>query len=373
MQTVEEARDWQIVGCVEPFVSGKMSKWSDGGHYNFGTAMEFVMTNGKSIMNDMKLLGLETGDPREMTFDEIKEAVKKQMAHMIDAISVCALINERLYAEMTPFPFMSTILDGPYRTGKDLTQGGVKYTIGPAFIGTGIADLVNSLSAIKKFVYEDKTITFDDLIKACEANFIGYETMHEKLWNSTPMYGNDIPEVDLMAGEFTDYAYNQIISHKSYRGPHYISGLYPVSAHVPHGKVVGALPYGRYAGTPLADGLSPKGGTDTLGPTAVLKSVSKINGEMHTAGTLLNMRLDPVSVQGDLGLARICSLIRTLVDLNIYHVQFNVTNSEILCKAQKTPAKYKSLIIRVAGYSAYFTELCKEMQDDIIQRTIHEA
>ncbi|HHX14199.1 MAG TPA: formate C-acetyltransferase/glycerol dehydratase family glycyl radical enzyme [Clostridiales bacterium] len=371
--TLEEARDWQIVGCVEPFISGKMAKWSDGGHYNFATAMEFALTNGRSLMNEGKLLGLETGDPRKMTFDEIKDAVKAQMAYLIEAISVCAHICERLYYEMTPFPYMSTLLDGTYQSGKDLTAGGVKYTYGPAFIGTGIADLVNSLSAIRKFVYEDKTITMDELIKALEANFEGYEVIHKMLSNGTPMYGNDIPEVDIMAGEFSDFAYEEIIKHKSFRGPHYISGLYPVSSHVPHGLVVGALPYGRKAGTPLADGLSPKGGTDLHGPTAVLKSVSKVNAEIHTAGTLLNMRLDPVSVKGDLGLKRISSLIRTLVDLNIYHIQFNVTNSEILCKAQKTPDKYRSLIIRVAGYSAYFTELCKEMQDDIIQRTIHQA
>jgi formate C-acetyltransferase len=371
--TVEEAREYQIVGCVEPFISGKMAKWSDGGHYNFATAMEFVLTNGRSLMNDGKLLGLETGDPREMTFDEIKEAVKKQLAHMIDAISICAHINERLYYEMTPFPFVSTLLDGSYRSGKDLTAGGVKYTIGPAFIGTGIADLVNSLSTIKKFVYDDKTLTMDELIKAIEANFEGFDTLHAMVSNETPMYGNDIPDVDLLAGEMTDFAYDEIVSHNSYRGPAYISGLYPVSSHVPHGLVVGAMPYGRKAGVALADGCSPKGGTDHDGPTAVLKSVAKVNHELHTAGTLLNMRLDPVSVQGETGLARISSLIRTLVDLNIYHIQFNVTSSEVLVKAQKNPTKYRSLIIRVAGYSAYFTELCQEMQDDIIQRTIHQA
>ena len=171
----------------------------------------------------------------------------------------------------------------------------------------------------------------------------------------------------------TDFAYNTISGHKSWRGPAFISGLYPVSSHVPHGLVVGALPYGRKAGTALADGCSPKGGTDHDGPTAVLKSVSKINHEVHTSGTLLNMRLDPVSVEGDLGLSRIAKIIRTFVDLNIYHIQFNVVNTDVLLAAQKDPDNYKSLIVRVAGYSAYFTELCKEMQDDIIQRTIHTA
>ena len=371
--TVEEARGYQIVGCVEPFIPGKMAKWSDGGHYNFATAMEFALTNGRSIINDNKLLGLETGDPRKMSYEEIKEAVKKQLSYMIDAISVCAYVNERLYYELTPFPFVSSLLDGTYRTGKDLTAGGVKYTIGPAFIGTGIADLVNSLSALKKFVYDDKSISMDDMIKAIENDFEGYEDILAMVSNNTPMYGNDIEDVDLLAGEMTDYAYDEIVKHKSYRGPAYISGLYPVSSHVPHGLVVGAMPYGRRAKEPLADGCSPKGGTDHDGPTSVLRSVSKVNHELHTAGTLLNMRLDPVSVEGDMGLARVSSIIRTLVDLNIYHIQFNITSSDVLIKAQQDPEKYKSLLIRVAGYSAYFTELCKEMQDDIIQRTIHTA
>lgn len=371
--TMEEARNYQMVGCVEPFIGGKMAKWSDGGHYNFASAMEFVLTNGRSMMNDNRLLGLQTGNPEEMTFEEIKQAVKDQLEYMIKAISICANVNEKVCAELTPYPFVSTLLDGTYRTGKDLTAGGVKYTIGPALIGTGIADLVNSLSAIRKHVFEDETITMHELIKAIENNFEGYEDMRLMLQNTTPMYGNDIEEVDELAGEMTDFAYDVISGCKSWRGPHFISGLYPVSSHVPHGLVVGALPYGRLAGKALADGCSPNGGTDHDGPTAVLKSVSKVNHEVHTSGTLLNMRLDPASVEGDVGLKRISQIIRTFVDLNIYHIQFNVVSSEVLRCAQEKPEDYKSLIVRVAGYSAYFTELCREMQDDIIHRTIHMA
>ena len=371
--TMEEARNYQMVGCVEPFIGGKMAKWSDGGHYNFASAMEFVLTNGRSMMNDNRLLGLQTGNPEEMSFEEIKQAVKDQLEYMIKAISICANVNEKVCAELTPYPFVSTLLDGTYRTGKDLTAGGVKYTIGPALIGTGIADLVNSLSAIRKHVFEDETITMHELIKAIENNFEGYEDMRLMLQNTTPMYGNDIEEVDELACEMTDFAYDVISSCKSWRGPHFISGLYPVSSHVPHGLVVGALPYGRLAGKALADGCSPNGGTDHDGPTAVLKSVSKVNHEVHTSGTLLNMRLDPTSVEGDLGLKRISQIIRTFVDLNIYHIQFNVVSSEVLRCAQEKPEDYKSLIVRVAGYSAYFTELCREMQDDIIHRTIHMA
>ncbi len=371
--TMEEAREYQMVGCVEPFIGGKMAKWSDGGHYNYGAAMEFVLTNGRSIINDNKLLGVQTGNPAEMSFEEIKEAVKIQLKHMIKAISICANVNEKVCAELTPYPFVSTLLDGTYESGRDLTIGGVKYTIGPALIGTGIADLVNSLSAIRKHIYQDKSVTMDQLVDALKNNFEGNEDMRLMLQNTTPMYGNDIEEVDVLAGEMTDFAHSVISSINSWRGPKFISGLYPVSSHVPHGLVVGALPYGRLAGKALADGCSPNGGTDKDGPTAVLKSVSKINHEVHTSGTLLNMRLDPVSVKGDMGLKRITQIIRTFVDLNIYHIQFNVVDSEVLRCAQEKPEEYKSLIVRVAGYSAYFTELCKEMQDDIINRTVHTA
>lgn len=371
--TMEEARDYQMVGCVEPFMGGKMAKWSDGGHYNYAAAIEFVLTNGHSIINDNKLLGVETGDPTKMSFEEIKEAVKEQLKYMIKSISICANVNEKVCAELTPYPFVSSFLEGTYDTGKDLTIGGVKYTIGPALIGTGIADLVNSLSAIRTHVFEKKDVTMEELIEAMKTNFEGKENLRLKLMNTTPMYGNDIEEVDCLAGEMTDYACDVITSCKSWRGPHFISGLYPVSSHVPHGLVIGALPYGRLATKALADGCSPNGGTDLIGPTAVLKSVSKVNHEVHTSGTLLNMRLDPESVKGDIGLKRITQLIHSFVDLNIYHIQFNVVSSEVLQAAQETPEEYKSLIVRVAGYSAYFTELCKDMQDDIIHRTIHTA
>lgn len=371
--TMEEARNYQMVGCVEPFIGGKMAKWSDGGHYNFAAAMEFVLTNGRSMMNGNRCLGVQTGDPEKMSFEEIKSAVKTQLEYMIKAISICANVNEKICAELTPYPFVSSLLDGTYETGKDLTAGGVKYTIGPALIGTGIADLVNSLSAIKTHVFDRKSLTMQELIKAITCNFEGYEDMRLMLQNTTPMYGNDIEEVDQMAGEMTDFAYEIISGCKSWRGPNFISGLYPVSSHVPHGLVVGALPYGRLAGKALADGCSPNGGTDHDGPTAVLKSVSKVNHEVHTSGTLLNMRLEPMSVQGDIGLERIAQIIRSFVDLNIYHIQFNVISSDILRRAQEEPEKYRSLIVRVAGYSAYFTELCKDMQDDIINRTIHTA
>ncbi|HML36498.1 MAG TPA: formate C-acetyltransferase/glycerol dehydratase family glycyl radical enzyme [Bacillota bacterium] len=371
--SIEDARDYCLVGCVEPYIPGKMSKWTDGGHYNYGSAVEMVLTNGHSIMNGNRLLGVQAGDPSEMDFNEFKEAVKKQLAFFIKNIATACHICEGLHEQFTQYPFMSATIDGCIESGRDITSGGAELTIGPAFIGTGIADLANSLSVIKEFVYDKKAIKMEELVEAIRNNFSGFENMKSMIESNGRFYGNDDDFVDDFVREMTDYAYRQIIQYKSFRGPNYISGLYPVASHVPHGLVVSALPYGRLEGTPLADGCSPKSGTDVNGPTAVLKSVSKINHESHVAGTLLNVRLDPVTSKGSEGNARIVSLIKSFIDLDIYHIQFNIISSDTLKRAQKNPKQYKSLIVRVAGYSAFFVELCEEMQNDIIQRTVHTA
>ena len=370
---IEDARDYCLVGCVEPYIPGKMSKWTDGGHYNYGSAVEMALTNGISVMNQNRLLGLQTGNPTQMSFEGLIEAVKKQLAYFIKNIATACHICERLHEEYTQYPYVSSTIDGCIESGRDITSGGAELTIGPAFIGTGIADLADSLSVIKELVYDKKLISMQILIDAIKNNFNGYEELKMIIEANGRFYGNDDDFADEFVRQMTDFAYQQITQYSSYRGPHYISGLYPVASHVPHGLVVSALPYGRLAGTPLADGCSPKSGTDMNGPTAVLKSVSKINHESHVAGTLLNLRLDPITSKGAEGNARIISLIRSFIDLNIYHIQFNIISSEILKEAQKNPKQFKSLIVRVAGYSAFFVELCEEMQNDIINRTIHTA
>jgi formate C-acetyltransferase len=369
--TIEDARNYQLVGCVEPYIPGKMSKWTDGGHYNFASAMEFALTDGVSLMNDNKQLGPKTGDPRNMTFDDLKGAVKKQLSYFIYNIATACHVAEGLHADLTPYPYMSSLIEGCLQKGKDITTGGAHYTVGPAFIGTGIADLSNSLATIKKFVYENKIVSMDEMLDAIANNFKNRDNLKLKLFNQSPAFGNDDDYVDEFAREMTNFAFNEISSYKSFRGPSFISGLYPVASHVPHGLVVSALPYGRLGGTPLADGCSPKGGTDKKGPTAVLKSVSKINHDAHVAGTLLNMRLDPGTIKDEDANKRIAVIIRSFIDLNIFHIQFNTISSDLLKAAQNNPEEHKSLIVRVAGYSAYFVELCREMQDDIIQRTIH--
>lgn len=370
--SIEDARDYCLVGCVEPNVAGNMSQWSDGGHYNFGAVMEFVLTDGASLMNGGRRLGVRTGDPRTFTsFNQVKQAAKEQLEEFIRHIAVACHITERLHAELCPYPYVSSMVLDCIEKGKDITVGGARYSIGPAFIGTGIADLANSLAAVKRLVYETQIITMDELCGAVLKDFEESEDLRLMLWNRGPKWGNDDDSVDALAREMTDYAYEQISRYKSYRGMPFISGLYSVASHVPHGLVVAALPYGRKAGLPLADGCSPKGGTDTRGPTAVLNSVSKINHESHVAGTLLNMKLDPNSLKDEDGLRRLASMLRTFVDLGIYHIQFNVIREETLRAAQQNPEEYRHLMIRVAGYSAYFVELCREIQDEIIERTVH--
>jgi choline trimethylamine-lyase len=252
-----------------------------------------------------------------------------------------------------------------------MADGGAKYNAGPAFIGTGIADLSDSLAAVKQLVFEDHEFTLPDLVAVLRDDFEGHEDIRQMLITKAPKYGNDIEEVDALAREFTDCVADIIDGYTGYTGCKIINGLYPVSSHVPHGKVVGALPSGRHAWKPLADGCSPSHGYDTVGPTAVVKSVAKIDHSRHTAGTLLNVKLHPDLLKEDRDLDNLAALIRSFFELGGYHIQFNVVTGDTLRAAQASPDQYRGLLVRVAGYSAYFTDLCKEMQDDIIDRTEH--
>lgn len=366
----EDAENYCMVGCVEPNVHGQMSQWSDGGHYNFGAAVQFALDDGWSWAHGQQL-GVPTGTLAELaTFDDFKSAVKEQLRHFIEHIAVANLVAQKAHAVLLPKPLSSCLVEGCVETATDMTEGGARYNAGPAFIGTGIADLADSLAAVRALVYEDKRIAPQELVAALKADFVGYEQIALML-EAAPKYGNDDPSVDALAEEFSDFASGLVESYMGYCGCPIINGLYPVSSHVPHGKVVGALPSGRRAWTPLADGCSPFHGHDTRGPTAVLKSVAKINHDRHTAGTLLNMKLNPDLLQDDRDLANLAALIRGFFRMGGYHIQFNVVSSDTLRAAQARPADYKGLMVRVAGYSAYFADLCKEIQDDIIIRTEH--
>ena len=226
---------------------------------------------------------------------------------------------------------------------------------------------------MRKLVYDEQMLSLPELVTILKKDYDGAENVRQMLISRAPKYGNDIDEVDELAREFTDYAAALLKQYRGNTGGQIINGLYPVTSHVPHGKVVGALPSGRRAWAPLADGCSPFQGYDTNGPTAAMKSVAKIDHPKHTAGTLLNMKLNPELVSDERGLDNLAALIRSFFELGGFHVQFNVVSGETLRAAQEDPELYRGLIVRVAGYSAYFADLCTEIQDDIIARTEHQA
>ncbi len=365
--TLKEAYQWNPCGCVETNLMGKLRGYTAIADVNLGSVVEFAMTNGV-FRKTGETLGIRTGDPRSFeTFEQFKDAVKQQYAQIIKVIVEANSVLENTWNDR-PVPVASLTFEGCIENATDYAWGGAKYSTGNGIILDGIADFINSLSAVNQLVYEEKKITWDDLLTALDDDFNGHEAVL-KLCRDAHKYGNDIASVDDIASEMFAFMADEI---DQYDTPHgrMISGILPVTAHVPLGLVVGALPSGRHAWATLTDGLSPTGGTDVNGPTAVLKSVSKIPHDMFVSGTLLNMKLDPSFLADDRGLRNLMWLIRSMCDLGIYHVQFNVVSADTLRAAQKEPEKYRDLLIRVAGYTAYFVELGKDVQDEIIGRTI---
>ncbi|HET6476869.1 MAG TPA: formate C-acetyltransferase/glycerol dehydratase family glycyl radical enzyme, partial [Thermoleophilia bacterium] len=366
--TTEEARDWCLVGCVEPNLPGKLHQWSDYGHYNFGSAVEFALFNGEHLLSG-RTLGLETGDPNGFaTFEEFEAAVMAQLAEQIRHIAIQGHVTEALHRELLPCPLASSLMLDCIDNGADLLRGGARYKRGPGTLGIGLSDGVNSLAAVKKLVYDDKRLTMDELREAIRADFEGYEEIRD-LCLGMPKYGNDDDEVDQYVRHFAHLVVAEHEKYPTLTGGTMMPSWYPVSSNVPQGLTVAALPSGRKAKRPLADGVSPNQGTDRLGPTAVLRSVGKFQHEDLDGGTLLNVKFEPQVVAGDDGLQRFAAYLRGFLDLPIYHVQFNVVEEETLRCAQEHPEDYRSLLVRVAGYSAFFVELHKDIQDDIISRT----
>jgi formate C-acetyltransferase len=252
--------------------------------------------------------------------------------------------------------------------GADLLRGGARYKRGPGTLGIGVADGVNSLAAVKKLVYDEQRLTMDELREALRADFDGYEEVRD-LCLAAPKYGNDDDTVDQYVRHFAHFVVTEHDKYKTLTGGKMMPSWYPVSSNVPQGMTVAALPSGRKAGKPLADGVSPNQGTDRLGPTAVLRSVGKFQHEDLDGGTLLNVKFEPQVVAGEDGLQRFAAYLRAFLDLPIYHVQFNVVDEKTLRCAQAEPDEYRSLLVRVAGYSAFFVELHEAIQNDIISRT----
>lgn len=369
--SIEEARDWAIVGCTQPAPGGGSADGSpDAGYVNMGKMIEFVLHNGVDPATG-KLMGLQTGDPREFkNIEEFKDALKKQILHHYDLIRTGYNLMQSIHMNRYPVIFASMVTKGCVESGKSVQHGGAKYSTCGLYV-TAPANLADSICAVEKCVFEDKDVTMDELIKACDANFQGYERLRQLLLNKPEKYGNNQPHVDAVYKEMMDYIADHVQKWSDARGGYYAFGIDSQTMNIPHGEVTGALPDGRLAGEPFCDASSPMMGRDLNGPTATVKSVASMVDDHLHEGALYNLRFDPKGVQGENGRNIIEGVIKTYFEDGGQHIQINVVDNETLKKAQKTPENYKGLMVRVAGYMAYFTELDKHAQDTIIYRTAH--
>lgn len=421
--TLSDARNYCIIGCVEPQCPHKTEGWHDAAFFNVAKILEITLNNGKV---GEKQLGPVTGDMTTFkNLDDFYCAFTKQMEYFVENLVEADNCVDYAHAERAPLPFLSALVDDCIGRGKSVQEGGAIYNFtGPQAFG--VADTGDSVYAIQKHVFEDKTITMEQLKEALKSNFGHeidssntlcensnvdttemqiYEAVKKILTNSgsidiadiqnkivsqlntkssnvsgdfenirrildsTPSFGNDIDEVDMVARKCAQIYCLEVEKYKNPRGGQFQAGVYPVSANVLFGKDVAALPDGRLAKTPLADGVSPRAGKDTNGPTAAANSVAKLDHFIASNGTLYNQKFLPSAVAGDIGLKNFASVIRSYFDHKGMHVQFNVIDKETLLAAQREPEKYKNLVVRVAGYSAQFVVLAKEVQDNIINRT----
>jgi formate C-acetyltransferase len=365
----EDARNYAVVGCVELSTPGKALGWSDAAMFNMARVLELTLFGGKDPQTGEQI-GLTTlclGEMRD--FSELEAAYDRQMAYFVDLMVRGCNMVDSIHAEMLPSPFLSLVVQDCIARGLDVTAGGAHYNFS-GVQGVQIANVADSLAAVKQAVFDEKWISADELLDALRSNFEGHELLRQRLINHLPKYGNDDERVDCFARKWAD-RYSELVAHyTTIRGGVFQPGFYTVSAHVPMGAHVGATPDGRRSGEPLADGgLSPVAGRDAKGPTAVLRSVSKANLELASNGTLLNMKFLPAFFENEDALEKFVALLRGFCHLHIPHVQFNVVSSDMLREAQARPDAYRHLVVRVAGYSAYFTELDRDLQDEIIRRT----
>lgn len=367
---LREAFDWNPCGCVETNLEGRLRHYTALADINLGGMIEFAMTNGVNRKSGGKV-SAETGDPASFkTYEEFKEAVKAQIRYAVRAVVKGSHVIDDVCMDRI-VPALSLSFRECIEKCKDYAWGGAKYNSGNGIILIGVADLINSMAAVKKLVYDTGEVPMETLVKALDADFAGFEEV-QKLCQDAPKYGNDDETVDAIAGEMFTFIADEIEGYRSKFGT-MTPGILPVSGNTPFGLEVGALPYGRNAWKPLADGVSPNGGTDVNGPGAVLKSVSRLPHDRFVQGTLLNMKVEPEMLNSENGITQMMALLKSMCSLGVFHVQFNVINRETLLEAQKTPDDYRGLLVRVAGYTAYFTELGRDVQDEIIGRTEQKA
>lgn len=369
--TRTDAMDYAIVGCVELSIPGKALGWSDASMFNLVRVLEITLHGGR-VPETGEQIGPATKPLTEMqSFDELQDAYATQLRHFIALMVKGSNVIDQLHPQINPTPFLSTVIDDCIARGIDVTAGGAHYNFS-GVQGVQVANVADSLAAIKTLVFEKQKVRAEELMRALDTDFAGNEILRQRLLNNAPKYGNDDEAADALARQWARFFCDEVTQYPTPRGGTFHPGFYTVSAHVPLGKNVGATPDGRFAHAPLADGgLSPTAGRDLKGPTAVLRSVGKVDQTLVSNGALLNLKFLPSFFDQENALEWFTAFLRAFVELGVSHMQFNVISGDTLRAAQTNPEEFRSLVVRVAGYSAYFVELAKEVQDEIIQRTEH--
>jgi formate C-acetyltransferase len=369
-KSLEDARCGGVSGCVETGAFGKEA-YILTGYFNLPKVLEVTLNNGVDPLTGNRI-GIETGRARDFSsYTELFDAFRKQLHHFIDVKVRGNNIVERLYAEYMPAPFLSILVDDCIAKGKDYNDGGPRYNT-TYIMGVAPATCTDSLAAIKYHVFDRRDLPMDELLEAVAQNFEGHEKTRQLLWNKTPKFGNDVDYADAILQALFNAFFDEVNGRRNTKGGHYRVNYLSTTCHVYFGSMTGATPDGRKARTPLSDGISPVQGADRHGPTAVIKSAAKMD-HLRTGGTLLNQKFTPQLLKGEEGLNKIAQLVRSYFRLDGHHIQFNVITAATLRAAQAEPEKYRDLIVRVAGYSDYFCDLTRALQDEIIDRTEHES
>lgn len=365
-KTLEDARRGGSSGCVETGAWGSEA-YILTGYMNIPKIFQLTLFNGFDEYSG-KQLGLQLGYAKDFkTFDELWDAFKKQMKHFVDIKIRGNNVIERLYAEEMPAPCLSVVTNDCISNAKDYNAGGARYNTN-YIQGVGIGTVTDCVASVKYNVYDEKNFTMEELIEAMEHNFEGYDYIYSLVHDKTPKYGNDDDYADDLMREIFDLYHDTIVGRPNMKGGKYGIDMLPTTCHVYFGDVILATPNGRKAHKPVSEGISPEKSADTNGPTAVIKSCAKMD-HLATAGTLLNQKFTPNVVAGEAGLNNMASLVRSYFAMDGHHIQFNVVDRQTLIEAQKHPEDHKDLIVRVAGYSDFFRNLDKPLQDEIIERT----
>lgn len=367
--SLKDARDWGALGCSESVVCGNQNSWGNSGLICLSKCLELALNDGKCMLTGMQM-GPHTGKSNEFkTFEEVLAAFKKQIKYFVQYLALYDNIIDNVHIQVAPLPLHSILTRDCLKTGIEFNKGGAKYnTTSP--LGVGPITTGDSLAAIKKIVFEEKLITMKELNKILINNFEGKENIRQMLLNRAPKFGNDEDIADDLCNEVLNIYCDELAKYKNARGGPFIAGLYYLSANIPFGLCTAATPDGRKARAALNDGgISPSQGRDRKGVTAVAKSVGKLDLVRVYHGAILNQKFHPSLLKGEDKLRLFMQYIRTFMDLGGWHVQFNVVTTDILRDAQNNPENYRDLVIRVAGYSAFFNDLESELQEDIIKRT----